>query len=204
MHVLRSLPLFSTLEDSELKEIENVLVSYSYDKGQMIFSSYDEANGIYILTKGKVKLYKAFAGKEQTIRIFSPVSMMGEAGALKGGNFPANAIALDKVQVLFLPKEKLTEIIRKNPDIAMKMIGILSERLFHLVGLVENLSLKDAVSRVYDYIVHKADESGKLEFKTTIVAMELGLTAETVSRAIAQLKKRGKVKKEGKIVKLLY
>ncbi|WP_457568559.1 Crp/Fnr family transcriptional regulator [Desulfurobacterium sp.] len=203
MHILKSLPLFSTLEDDEIKEIESVLVRLSYGKGQVLFSSYDRANGIYILIRGKVKLYKSFAGKEQTIRIFSPVAMMGEAGALKGGNFPANAVALEDAQVLFLPKEKLTDIIRRNPDIAMKMIGILSERLFHLVGLVENISLKDAVSRVYDYIVHKADGDGKLEFKTTIVAMELGLTAETVSRAVSRLKKLGKIKKIGKTVYVL-
>ncbi|WP_297444853.1 Crp/Fnr family transcriptional regulator [Desulfurobacterium sp.] len=203
MHVLKSLPPFSTLTDLEIRKIENVLIYRRYHRGQVLFSSYDEANGIYILTYGKVKLYKSFGGKEQTLRIFAPVSMIGEAGALKGGNFPANAVALEDTEVLFLHRKELTNIIKNNPDIAMKMIGILSERLFHLVSLVENLSLKDAVSRVYDYIVHKADESGRLEFKTTIVAMELGLTVETVSRAVSQLKKRGKIRKTGKIVELI-
>jgi len=202
LHQLKSVSIFSSLSERELYEIESYLIGKKYLNGEMVFSSYETARGVFILTEGKVKLYKAFKGKEQTLRIFTPISMLGEAGAFKGEHYPANAIAIENSYLFFLETGNLIKIIERYPKISLKMLGILSERLYHLVNLVENLTLKDAVSRVYEYIKQKTDEKKEVLFKTTLVAMELGLTVETVSRAISTLKKSGKIEKIGKIIKV--
>ncbi|SNR70481.1 Crp/Fnr family transcriptional regulator [Desulfurobacterium atlanticum] len=197
-NILKTIPLFSSLPEKTIREIEYSLIEKHYSKGELIFSSYEKAKGVFILIEGKVKLYKSLSGKEQTLRIFTPVSMLGEAGTFKGENYPANAIALENSTLLLLEKTTLINIIKHNPETALKMLGILSERLFYLVNLVEKLTLKDAVSKVYEYIKENSNSKGEVEFKTSFVAMELGLTVETVSRAVSRLRKSGKIDKKGR------
>jgi CRP-like cAMP-binding protein len=116
---------------------------------------------------------------------------------------PVNVQALEESQILFIDREKLLKLMEKYPEICLKISKVLSQRLYHLVSLVEILTLNSAMSRLARYILSMAKGNILDDFKTSLVAMHLGLTPEAVSRAVSQLRKEGIIEKEGKRIIML-
>ena len=203
MEILKKIPLFAQLNDEQLKKIKALAVERKYPKGKIIFSPLEKAEGFYILRSGKVKVYKTNKGKEQIIKIFSEPALFGEAASFTGGFFPAWAEAMEDTTVLFLPRDEFLRLLKEDPEISISLITVMAQRLMHLTSIIESLSLKDALSKVAFYILQKSEEGKKaVNFQTNLVAMELGLSKETVSRMLSKLKSLGTIEKSGNKVKI--
>ncbi|WP_163328870.1 Crp/Fnr family transcriptional regulator [Desulfurobacterium thermolithotrophum] len=205
IEVLKKVKLLSGLSEKQLKKLEEISILKKYTKGKIIFNPSQKAEGFYILLKGKVKIYKTKKGKEQILRIFSSPVFFGEAAGFTGENFPVWAETLEDSEILFISRKQFLELMREDPEIAIKLLTIMSKRLIYLTNLIESLSLKDALSKVSFYILKKVEETNdnEIEFRTNIVAMQLGLTKETVSRVLSKLKLMEVIKKDGNKVKVL-
>ena len=96
------------------------------------------------------------------------------------------------------------ELLKEDPEIGMNLLSVMAQRLLHLTNVIESLSLKNALSKVANYILRKYEETGKEEvpFSTSIASMELGLTKETVSRMVGKLKELGIIEKTRNSVKI--
>ena len=201
---LRQIPLLSELSEEQLTRIKEISIVRSYTKGTVIFNPSQKAEGFYILKKGKVKIYKSGRGKEQIIRIFSRPTFFGEAASFTGENFPAWAETIEDSEILFIPRMEFLELMKRDPEIGMRLLAVMAQRLIYLTGLIESLSLKDALSKVSSYILRNSKEVGNDEFKfsTNIAAMELGLTKETVSRMLSKLKSMGIIEKNGNLIRI--
>jgi len=199
MDFLKDIPLFSQLSPKQLSEIGLIAFSKSYPKGSTIFSPYQRGEYFFILKKGKVKIFKTFKGKEQIIRIFDKPTLFGEAASFTGENFPAWAEAIEESEVLLIPRKGLISLMKKDPEIGMRIMAVMAKRLIYLTGVIENLSLKNATAKVASYILSRAKEEGEeVYFSTNLAAMELGLTKETVSRTLTKLKEDGYIEKCGR------
>jgi CRP/FNR family transcriptional regulator len=201
---LKQLSLFSELSDEQLNRIKEISIVRNYTRGAVIFNPSQKAEGFYILKRGKVKIYKSSRGKEQIIRIFSRPTFFGEAASFTGGNFPAWAETIENSEILFIPRTEFLELLKGDPEIGMKLLAVMAQRLIYLTGLIESLSLKDALSKVSSYILRNSKEMGNDEFKfsTNIAAMELGLTKETVSRMLSKLKSMGIIEKNSNLIRI--
>jgi CRP/FNR family transcriptional regulator len=149
-------------------------------------------------------IYRTNRGKEQIIRIFSSPTFFGEAASFMGSNFPAWAETIEDSEVIFIPRMAFIEIMKTDPEIGMKLMAVMAQRLVYLTDVIESLSLKDALSKVASYIFRCIQEngSGEFTFRTNLVAMELGLTKETVSRMLSKLRALGVIEKSGSKVKV--
>ncbi|SMO69754.1 transcriptional regulator, Crp/Fnr family [Balnearium lithotrophicum] len=198
MEFLKKIPLFKELTEHQIESIKKISTIKKYDKGKTLFSPYDRAEFFFILKSGAVKVFKTSKGKEQIIRIFDKPNLFGEAASFTGTNFPAWAETIEDSEILLIPRKEFLEIIRNDPEIGMKLLSVMAQRLIHLTNVIESLSLKTALSKVSSYILRKYENEGEeINFSTGIAAMELGLTKETVSRMLSKLKKLGLIEKEG-------
>jgi CRP/FNR family transcriptional regulator len=202
LEALRKIGLLSGFSDDQLKRLKEISVVMRYEKGEVIFDPSRRAEGFYILKRGRVKVYRMAKGKEQIIGIFSEPAFFGEAASFMGSNFPAWAEALESSEVAYIPRRAFINAMREDPEIGMKLMAVMAQRLFHLAGVIESLSLKDALSKVADYILRKC-KGGVVDFRTNLVAMELGLTKETVSRMLNKLKSLGIIEKSGSKVRVV-
>ncbi len=198
---LKKIPLLSPLTDAQLSKILSASLEKLYNAGSVIFTPEDRAEGFYILKEGKVKIFKTQRGKEQIIRIFSEPAFFGEAASFTGCKFPAWAEAIEKSKIIFIPRKAFISILKEDPDISLKFMSVMANRLLYLTNLIESLSLKSALSKVASYILRN-QKNGKLIFKTNLAALELGLTKETVSRMLSKLKSLEAIEKEGNTIKV--
>lgn len=185
---IAQLPLFASQPPEMLEKIAKIAQIKRYHKGQTVFSEGDPGNGFYMVTMGRVKIFKISPeGKEQILHVFGPGEPFGEVAVFEGRNFPASAEALEALEVLFIGRNDFIDLIQKNPEFTLKMLSVLSLRLRLFAHLIEDLSLKDVPSRLARYLLLTAEKQKnhaniELEITKAQLASLLGTIPETLSR----------------------
>ena len=209
LDVISTIPLFNGLPDDQLEAIQKIAIEKQINKGEIIVSEGDEGRGFYVIAEGRIKVFKVSAeGKEQILHIFGPGQPFGEVPVFAGQRFPANAQAIDKARVLFLPRVAMVDLITANPSLALNMLAEMSRKLRLFAVQIENLSLKEMPARLASYLIHLADEQGQEEVITLKIskgqlASILGTIPETLSRIFAKLSGNELIRVEGKKITLL-
>ncbi len=202
------LSLFAGLPESMVEAVSGIAAHKNYKKDHEIFQAGEEASGFYGIVAGKVKIYRSNpSGREQILHVLGPGEVFAEVAVFQGGTFPANARTMDKSRVLFFPRREFVELIRRDPDLAMGMLGLLSGRLRKLVGQVAALSLKEVPSRLAAYILllrpGQYGDTVKLDLPKSQIASYLGTIPETLSRALKRMDEARLIKSDGTRITIL-
>jgi len=206
---LSRLPLFSGLPEGDLRGLAGIVQERSYAPGEAIFREGERAAGLNLVFSGRVKIFKlAPNGKEQILHIMGPGEPFAEVPVFQGGHYPASAEAIEASRVLFIPRDGLTDMIRKNPALALDMLAVLARRLREFAATIENLSLRGVPERLSAYLLHVSDQQkGAAEFELRIrkglLANLLGTTGESVSRVFAKMAQAGILRVQGKRIAIL-
>jgi CRP/FNR family transcriptional regulator len=200
---LASVTLFRALDEARRAEIASIASRRRVGRDELIFAEDEPAKGMYAILAGRVKVFKAGPeGKEQILRIWEPGEIFGEAPALWGGYYPASAMALEPGELLWIPRDRLLEAIRTDPELALALLAALSKRLHHLTGLVEELSLREVPARLAGYLIglpargEGEDTVVELEVSKAQLAASIGTIPETLSRALGRLTREGLIAAE--------
>lgn len=205
---LKTCTLCAQLNDQEFQAIEQIVSVRSIAKNEILFLQGDEATGFFVLLSGKVRVYKASPeGKEFTMHLITPGQMFAEAAIFQGKSFPANCSALEDSIVAFFPKEQFVRLIKKSPDISLKMIGALSRFVREFNRMVEDLSLKEISARLADYILSEQargkSDSFKMDITKSELANKLATISATLSRNLRKFKEIGVIKVDGRAITIL-
>ena len=128
---LARVDLFSTLDKKDLKALEESCQNRSYSAGSTIISQGDSGVGLYVITQGNVQISRAASldGEEEDLGKLGPGQVIGEMSLLDELPRSATVVALDDVTTLVLPVWEFRTFLRNNPDVALKLLGVLSRRL---------------------------------------------------------------------------
>ena len=111
LNLISAIPLFDGLPTEQLDAIRRIAVEKRYDKGQTIFSEGDKTTGLFVIVKGRVKIYKMSSeGKEQILHIFEAGQSFGEVTVFTGQQMPANAQTLAKTQLLLFARNAFVDL----------------------------------------------------------------------------------------------
>ncbi|MDO8540580.1 MAG: Crp/Fnr family transcriptional regulator [Opitutaceae bacterium] len=192
---LRSCQLFSGLPPGDLDAIAAFSVLRTLSKDSYLFHEGDPSEGFYVVQKGAINVHRVSAtGKEQVIYVFRPGESLAEASLASERGYPANARALESSSVVMVPKAPFLALIGRRPDLGLRMLGSMSQHLRVLVGLVEDLTLKDVETRFLNWLVKHCPRGavGRVEIALgstkRVLAAELGTSSETLSRTFAKLR----------------
>ncbi|RKD31934.1 Crp/Fnr family transcriptional regulator [Thermohalobacter berrensis] len=203
----RKVSIFSALSDEELREIASMIVRKNYEKGETIFLEGMESNTLYIVNKGRIKLFKYTKdGKEQILHILSEGEFFGELNLLKKGEYSFNAQAVIPTRLCTLSKEKIRKIILEKPEIGLKILEAVARRLSKLETLVKNLATNDVDARVAHLLLDLKDEYGRVTVEGIEINLPLtredmsnytGVARETISRKLKKFEDEGIIKLVG-------
>lgn len=207
--VIAEAPLFAGLPADQLEKVARIAQSKPFEKGEMIFSDGQKADGFYVVARGRIKVFKvSLDGKEQILHIFGPGEPVGEVPVFAGSAFPAGAAALEKSLLLFFPKNAFVRLLEENTPLVLNMLAVLSRRLRQFTVQVENLSLKEVPGRLAGYLLFLAKEQKdtrrvELSISKGQLASLLGTIPETLSRILAKMRDSGLIEVEGAVISLL-
>ena len=211
--VLRKTPLFATLPDDDLRRVAGLAVSRRFAKKEAVFREGDRADGFFIVSSGKVKVFKLSGdGKEQILHVLDAGQTFAEAVIFEGGGYPAHAEALTDTELLFLPKRRFVDLLERHPKVAIRMLASLSRWLKRMTDLAESLSLKDVETRLVFYLSEELKARGlplkdgaelELAIGKNVLASRLGTVPETFSRTLKKLQDDGLIVVRGKRIRIL-
>jgi CRP/FNR family transcriptional regulator len=211
IHTLRSCQMLAAAPLPDLRKLAEISTLRSLAKGAYLFHEGEPSQGFYIVQKGAINVHRVSAsGKEQTIHVFRAGDSFAEAGMAMATGYPADARALEPSQVLQVHKDGFLGLLQRQPELAMRLLGSMSQHLRTLVGRVEDLTLKDVETRLANWLVKRcpAPVGGRphviqLTMTKRMLAAELGTVSETLSRTLAKFREQKLVSVKGNQITVL-
>lgn len=193
---LRQIPIFADLEEAELGELGQGVRVRRIKKNAVIFVEGEPGDGVYLLCSGKVKIYKLMEdGREKILHFVNPGDVFAEILLFDEGHFPASAAAMEDSEVALISNAEMRRILAANPQLAWRMLGIMSRRLRQAFTQVRDLAYRDVHSRLAAVLQDLALEYGhatdrgiriELALSQQELANLVGASRETVARALSQ------------------
>ncbi|MFC1669147.1 Crp/Fnr family transcriptional regulator [Spirochaetota bacterium] len=124
----------------------------AYRDNTMIFSEFEPGNELYIIQKGKVKITK-IVNEEVLLAVLKTGDIFGEMALLDNKPRSASAITFGDVAVLAINKMNFEGMVQAQPQLATRLIQLLSERIWTAYRQLENIMIKDTLGRIYDTLL---------------------------------------------------
>lgn len=199
--ILGAATLFQQVRPAGLRRLVSMAQSRSYRKGTIIFRQGEASAGIYVVARGLVRLYTlAPSGKEHILHLALPGQSFAEVAVVGGFPLPATAEAVEATSCVLLPAEGFLRLIREDHDLCLQLLAGLTLRVRQMVGLLEDLVLRDATGRLARYILEKSGgRTGEIPLPSLKrhLASHLNLTSETLSRTLRKLAEAGILEARG-------
>ncbi|MFZ5822808.1 MAG: Crp/Fnr family transcriptional regulator [Bacillota bacterium] len=195
---LSRINIMEVLPMEALKEVDRDAPMNVVRKGTIIMEPWHHSDVLFLLKEGRVRIYKISAeGKEFTLAMLGPGNIFGEIGSLSTGTEGAYAEALDDTVLCLWRKPDVERIMQQQPQLAMRVMEVLSARLKQMQELMGYLVMGDVRSRLLYLLLRLAAEFGaEDDGPWTLIAADLthqdlaamiGATRETVSATLAAL-----------------
>jgi len=203
--ILKKCWLFSDLDQEAINELEAISEYKKFLPQETLFYAGDFANRFYLIIEGNVDLINSSdEGKKYLVRRVTKGQVFAEAAIFSGLEYPVTGIAKTEVEVLGFQKEKFFKLVKKYPELSLKVIEIMSRLLRHMSSLIKCLSLEKVSSRLASFILSSAKDSMEftLKFSKQDLAFQLGTVPETLSRNLKKLQNNGVVKVSGNKIRI--
>lgn len=189
--ILSSCRFFSAVRGDSRDRLVKMAMLRKFPQGTLIFRQGETCPGVFIVGSGLVRVFKtAPSGKEHVLHLVAPGGTFAEVAAMGGFNCPAFAEAVEETQCLLLPNDAFNRALREDHQLCLQLIASMAGWVKHLVALLEDIALRDAVGRVARYLLSVADpKSGAIQLPSLKkhLASHLNLTSETLSRTLRRL-----------------
>ncbi len=193
---LRSVQLFSKLDDAELQRFAELTREKTYPKGSVILFEDDPGDSLFVVKEGRVKVVLVGEdGREVILGVLGEAEHFGELSLIDEQPRSAHVIAMEDSALLVLRSDDFRRRVEANPDVAWALLQELSRRLRRADGKIHGLALLDVPGRIARLLLDFADEStgDKLEKPLThqTIAHMIGASRETVSRTMRDFQNQG-------------
>lgn len=210
--ILKKVPLFSVLSDSELRDLAAIGSTRRIRRDELIFLQGDPGQHFFIILEGKVKIFLQDArGREVILVVLGREDFFGEMSLFDGKARSASAQAQQETRVYSIGHQDFNRFLERAPKVSLKMLRFLSERLRNADAQIENLALLSVKGRLARLLADWGAKEGKavdgltvfrLPMPKTEIAQMLGTSRETVSRMMSELKDEGVIELDGNTVRV--
>lgn len=213
---LRGVDLFGALPDDALMDLAAHVESRRYQRGERVFTEGDPGLAVYFVLSGRVKVFRtAPDGVEYILRVWHAGQTFGTIVLLQPTVYPASAEALTDAVVGSLPVQEYERLATAHPALRARAGGIVAERVLLAQRKAEHMARDSGQARVIRALLEIAgpgtgERTGGATPGTrgatpgTIVtathydlAQATGLSRETVSRLMVDLRRDGLVQPAG-------
>jgi CRP/FNR family transcriptional regulator len=192
---IRELSVCSALSQTELARLSVIILGRRVEAGRTVISEGDPATDLFNVVRGSVKLYKLLPdGRRQVTGFLFPGDFLGIA---LNDIYAYTAEAIEPLQLCRFPRKKLEDLLVELPRLERRLLGEAAHELAVAQDQMLLLGRKTAKERVASFLVSLSRRAVKrrrpaspleIPMSRTDMADFLGLTTETVSRTLTQLR----------------
>ena len=203
-------PIFNHLEPAQMAEIMSLIRSLTFKRGENLYSPGDPANTLYIVSEGKIKIYRlSESGKEQLIRFLRPGDFTGELALFSDSVHEAYAEAIEDTSVCTITRSEFNELLLKYPSISLKVLSEFSHRLEQSEKQTTRFATERVETRIALFLIECLEKDNKsqiveLPMSKKDLASYLGTTPESISRKLTEIEEVGLIEQiSNKRIKIL-
>jgi CRP-like cAMP-binding protein len=199
--LLGRVPVFEELAGDDLRRIADVSVPRQFAGGEVVFREGDDSDTCYIVRSGHARAIREHAdGRQITLATFGPGDIFGELAMFDSERRSATVEATDELHVLGILGADMRRLLRRHPDIAVKLVISLGRRLRAANERLARQSFQTVQSRVASVLAQLVDQAraeGAGEREVPVVATQAdlaklaGSSRESASRFLAVLERAG-------------
>ncbi|MEZ7892588.1 MAG: cyclic nucleotide-binding domain-containing protein [Candidatus Wallbacteria bacterium] len=126
---LKQIPIFSSLNDSHVEKIKEIIEEVAFTRGTTIFRQGDQGDAFYIIIEGKVKISKREDNEEKTLNILTEGQFFGEMALLEEAPRMATALCFEDCKLYKITQKNFGYIMLLNPAISLKIMRFMSDRM---------------------------------------------------------------------------
>lgn len=206
--------LFGALSAEQRAQVLAQAISRSYARGDTILRRGDPGNSMLLVVQGRVRVgVTSEDGREVTLGILGPGDVLGEMALLDGQERSADVVAIEDCGVKLLERGRFLRLLRESPELCLKLLGVLTERLRRANRAVEDIALLSLEGRLARLLTRLAQDYGKPEGRGVRIDVKLsqkdlsalvGSSREKVNRQLRAWEEEGTLGKASGHLVLLH
>lgn len=208
--IVREFSSLKALTKDELVKLSDCKTSHIIKKGEVIFEEGENVNGIYCIKDGICKLTKLSAnGKDHIVKLVTKGELLGQRSMISDEPVNLSAVALEDMQVCFIPKSEVMGYFDKNNQFSMNVMkticGDLKDADDHMVNLAQKTvkeRLAETLLYLNDTFGKNEDNSLKVQLSRDELASMIGTATESCIRLLSDFNKLGLIELNGKKIVL--
>lgn len=184
----------SNMKASEFMYFKENTYYNEIKKGEMIFGTHDRCDGIPLVIKGSLRLFRTSdEGREMTSYFLTPGNMCIFAAICTMGNikYDFSVQAEEDTLLLMLKPGSFKYLMEISIEFRNFVFLEMAEKLVSAFDLIEDIKFTKVSDRLLRYIEKNADKNGELEITHEILAVNTGTVREVVSRQLKKMEKDG-------------
>ena len=204
--IVREFGALKALNKDELIRISDCKTSYTVKKGETIFEEGDSLNGIYCIKDGVCKLSKlSDNGKDQVLKLVKKGELLGQRSLISEESTNLSAIAIEDMQVCFVPKQEILQFFNENNQFSLNMMKSVCGDLKDADDNMVNLAQKTVKQRLAEILLKLETDFGsnddgslKIQLSREEIAGMIGTATESCIRLLSEFNKEGWITLQGK------
>jgi CRP-like cAMP-binding protein len=197
--LLRRSPVFALLDDSDIDAALAHARVMRYAEDDQIFAKGDPGSSMMAVLKGRVMISSPSAdGRQVVLTVMRDGDVFGEIGMLDGKDRTADATAMSDCELLVVPRGSLLALLERRPELCLRLLNVLCERLRRTNEQVEDLAFLDLEARIAKVLVRLAEENGNAAAPPIAVKISqrtlgelVGGSRESVNKHLQDWKRSG-------------
>lgn len=204
--IVREFSSLKALNKDELVKLAECKSSHTVKKGDIIFEEGETINGIYCVKDGICKLTKLSPnGKDHIVKLIKKGELLGQRSLISDEPVNLSAIALEDMEVCFIPKNEVMGFFDKNNQFSMNVMkticGDLKEADDHMVNMAQK-TVKERLAETLLYLQEtfgkNDDNTLKVQLSRDELASMIGTATESCIRLLSDFNKLGLIELSGK------
>ena len=208
--IVRQFNSLKTLTRDELMRVSACKTSKIIRKGEVIFEEGDSLNGVYCIRDGVCKMSKLSEnGKDQVVKLVVKGGMMGQRSLVSGETANLSAVAINDMQICFIPKQEILNDLQKNSNFSMDVLKRMALDLRDADDTLVDMAQKTVKQRLAETLLYIKNKFGNDDdgFLNITLSREdyssiVGTATESAIRILSQFKKSGLISTSGKQIKI--
>jgi CRP/FNR family transcriptional regulator, cyclic AMP receptor protein len=202
LRLLSMVDILEPLTSEEVKELSRRVPDTHFQRGQILYTPQETSEVLLMLKKGRVRIYRVSPdGREFTLTVVGAGTVFGEMPLTAQRLENAYAEAMEPV-VCKMRRPDFERLVMDKPQVGLKVMSVLSERLLLAEDRMEDIALKEVPTRLASFILQLIESEGVVtregdkvpaQYTHRQVATMIGSKRETVTKAFTLLQQAGTV-----------
>lgn len=208
--IVREFSALKALTKDELIRMAECKTSKIIRKGEIIFSEGDTINGVFCVKDGVCKMTKLSAnGRDQIVHLVKKGELLGQRSMISDEPANLSAVALEDMQVCFVPKNDILGFLNENNKFSMAMMKSICGDLKEADNIMVDMAQKTVKERLAHTLLYLEDNFGtdndgflKIQLSRDDIANMIGTATESCIRLLSEFNKSELIELTGKKIRI--